>query len=226
MKPATRNDLTPEESQRRAEIEPQIKRNIKNCIETGALLREMSDRRLYRNTHSTFKEYVEEVYGIAVRTAYELVDHADVIGSLPDECANFAQTATPSQTRVLKKVPAEKRANVIKDAKAKADSEGKDLTASHIKDAADTEVMPDQETPEQNTANRDGSCADTQARPVFVLRFEKVIECLDSCKSEAVLFQKRKTDCSPGALEDLAFRVGLAQAAILSEAKRMKEAQT
>lgn len=165
MKPATRNDLTPEESQRRAEIEPQIKRNIKNCIETGALLREMSDRRLYRNTHSTFKEYVEEVYGIAVRTAYELVDHADVIGSLPDECANFAQTATPSQTRALKKVPAEKRANVIKDAKAKADSEGKDLTASHIKDAADTEVMPDQETPEQNTANRDGSCADTQARP-------------------------------------------------------------
>jgi len=115
---ALKTPLTPEEKKRLAELEAIIIPGIVDCLKIGNALREISDSRLYRESHTTFKEYVKDTYSIGVRTAYELVEHSEIVEQVKNECATFAQTATPRQTRELKKVPKEKRAKVIELASA------------------------------------------------------------------------------------------------------------
>jgi hypothetical protein len=68
--------LSPAESARLAELEPIIERGMAGFVEVGNALLEISDRRLYRGTHSTFKEYVEDKWKLSVSRAYQLCDAA------------------------------------------------------------------------------------------------------------------------------------------------------
>jgi hypothetical protein len=134
MKLTTKNTLTPEEAKRRAELETVIVPGLKNCIEVGAALRAMSDERLYRSTHSSFKDYVEETYKVSVRRAYELVEAAEVVQSLPESVRNSAHL-NAGQASELAKAPKAKRAEVLKRAMVHASAAGKPVTAKLISQA-------------------------------------------------------------------------------------------
>jgi hypothetical protein len=139
MKLSPKTPLTPAQKNRRAELEVIVKRGIGSCLDTAIALQEISDERYYRDTHSTFKDYMLDVWGMEVRKAYQLIEHADMVKSLPAECATVAQTITPRATRVLKKVAPEDRAQVIEMAAEK--TAGKP-TEKAIKEAA-AELCPE-----------------------------------------------------------------------------------
>lgn len=101
--------LSDDERRHLAELEPIIERGLANFIEVGNALLEVSDQRLYRETHSTFKEYVENKWKISVRQAYRLCESAEVV-----ECVQLV--TTESQARELANVPVTERPKVLKAA--------------------------------------------------------------------------------------------------------------
>lgn len=121
--------LTATESQELAQCEAVIRAGIQSFVDVGNALLRISDGRLYRQTHSTFKEYIEQTYKMSVRKAYQLCEQVEVINELKEAdpvCANVAQ----SHAAELAKAPKGQRAEVLKKAQALAgDSK---LTAAHI----------------------------------------------------------------------------------------------
>ncbi len=60
-------------SRRLTELETQIQRNVSAI---GLALREIRDRRLYRETHPTFESYLEKRWGYSRSHGYRLINHA------------------------------------------------------------------------------------------------------------------------------------------------------
>ena len=56
-----------------------IKRGLKTFADVGNALLAIRDAGLYRENHTTFEEYCKERWGIARRTAYQLMDGAKVV---------------------------------------------------------------------------------------------------------------------------------------------------
>jgi hypothetical protein len=117
--------LSPAESARLAELEPIIESGLKNVFEVGKALREIRDERLYRQTHSTFAEYVEDRWKMSVRQAYRLIEATETVNGLPAQCAQLV--TNESQARELTKIEPENRAEVLK-----AVSENGKVTAKAI----------------------------------------------------------------------------------------------
>jgi hypothetical protein len=139
MKPSVKSELTPEESSRLSELEPIIESGMRSFVDVGNALLEISDKRLYRATHSSFKEYVSTKWKMSVAHAYRLAEAAEIVSALPSPVGDTV--TSERQARELKKVPAEKRAKVIKAA-----SQDGPPTAEKIKAAA-LEVMPPEPPP-------------------------------------------------------------------------------
>jgi hypothetical protein len=106
-----KHQLSPAEADRLAELEPIIERGLATFYEVGSALLEISDQRLYRRTHSSFKDYVQDKWKMCVRHAYRLCESAEVIKSLPAECVQLV--TSESQVRELAKVPADERVEVL-----------------------------------------------------------------------------------------------------------------
>ena len=60
-------ELTEEEQSDRLHLERKVERAF---YEAGRALRELRDRRLYRNTHKTFENYVKDRFGFGRITAH------------------------------------------------------------------------------------------------------------------------------------------------------------
>jgi hypothetical protein len=84
------DDLAPElsapEKQRLTELEGIIEENMKAFIQVGMALKEIKDKRLYRQQYNNFKLYVKNEWDITGTHAYRLIDAAtvvDVLKSVP-----------------------------------------------------------------------------------------------------------------------------------------------
>lgn len=129
--------LTAEEEARLAECEAIIKVGLQNFVETGSALKEISDNRLYRKTHSDFDSYVKELWQMNARQAYRLIESADVVKQL-ESVTNLSQTQiNPNQARALGKIPPAERAAVLE----KVSGQGK-VTARAIQEAIEVERPP------------------------------------------------------------------------------------
>jgi len=73
------DDLTPEEERQRLFWERKVERAF---YEAGTALKELRDRRLYRSTHKTFEEYVQDRFGMKRAHSYRLIDAAAVVDNL------------------------------------------------------------------------------------------------------------------------------------------------
>ncbi len=157
----TKGPLTKAEQERLAELEPIIERHILGFKECGKALAEVSDRRLYRGTHSTFKEWVEAKYEMTAARAYQLIEASEVIRALPPEMSTMVDNER--QARELAKVEPEKRAKVIEVASSK----GK-ITAKTIRQAANPDAVP----PPSGSRLTCDSCGETfgddsDAEPIY-----------------------------------------------------------
>lgn len=139
-----KSKLTPEEAARLEELEPMIELGIGNFVEVGMALVEISDRRLYRQTHSSFESYCQERWSMSARHAYRLCEAAEAVKSLPAKCDQLV--TVESQARELSKAAPEQREAVLQEAA----SEGP-VTANAIKKAVQRRKSPapePEETPE------------------------------------------------------------------------------
>ena len=85
MPPADPNmPMSEREKARLAELESVVFRNFRAAYEFWAALREISRKRLYRETAPTFEKYTKLVFGIAKTQAYGYIAAADVSDLLSD----------------------------------------------------------------------------------------------------------------------------------------------
>lgn len=73
------DDLTPDEERQRLFWERKVERAF---YEAGTALKELRDRRLYRSTHKTFEEYVQDRFGMKQSRSYQLIEATGVVDNL------------------------------------------------------------------------------------------------------------------------------------------------
>jgi hypothetical protein len=140
------------EKKRLTELETVVTTNFKAFYEVGSALREISNSLLYRETHTTFADYVKDLWDMARCRAYQMIDAADIVDRLipfsPEiemstngrqngDAQNFGQTKlvpqNERQARALAKYPEEKQIEIWRQALKTADGR---ITAAHIKKTA------------------------------------------------------------------------------------------
>ena len=131
--------LAATERDRLSELEPIIERGMTSFVEVGNALLEISDRRLYRETHATFAEYCETKWRMSARRAYQLCEAAEVVNALPENVNNCSQSqiTNEGQARELSRVEPARRVQVLEAASANGP-----VTAASIRAAAEAEAKP------------------------------------------------------------------------------------
>ncbi|MFN6559473.1 MAG: hypothetical protein RMY28_006650 [Nostoc sp. ChiSLP01] len=76
-------ELTEQEQSDRLHLERKVERAF---FEAGKALAELRDRRLYRSTHRTFKEYCRDRFGFSRRQPYHLMEAAVIFDNLVEKC--------------------------------------------------------------------------------------------------------------------------------------------
>ena len=117
-----------------------IRKGKKAFIEVGLALAEIRNKTLFRQEFKTFTEYCECKWGIKKAYANQLIQSADAVGKLPKEAATIV--ANQEQGRAIAGVPESDRAQVLEAASKQAESEGRDMTARDITDAASEQEPP------------------------------------------------------------------------------------
>ena len=87
-------ELSFEEERDRLRLERQVERAF---YQAGIALKELRDRRLYRSTHKTFKEYCQDRFGFTRSHPYRLIDAAIVIDNLVQMSPNGRQNNSESE---------------------------------------------------------------------------------------------------------------------------------
>ncbi len=126
------------------ELETIIKDNFLSFYKVGCALKEISEARLYRETHKTFEAYCKELWDVNRRHAYRLIDSAKVVENLCPIGHKRAEMssdilliadenkipANEGQARPLTKLPQEQQIEAWQEAVRTA-PEGK-ITARHV----------------------------------------------------------------------------------------------
>lgn len=89
------NELSYEEQKEREYLERIVERKF---YEAGKALQTLRDKKLYRNTHSSFDEYVRYRFGYKRTHSYQLIDAAKVVDNL--KCPPLADILPTSEKQV------------------------------------------------------------------------------------------------------------------------------
>ena len=89
--------LTDSEERDRLFLERKVERAF---YEAGKALSEIRDRRLYRNTHKTFEEYVKSRFCMKQSRSYQLIDAAGVVDNLSSKVPQIVEVSTESTDKV------------------------------------------------------------------------------------------------------------------------------
>ena len=90
-------ELTPEEESDRLNLERKVERAF---YEAGSALLQLRDRRLYRSTHNSFEEYVQDRFGMKRAHSYRLIEAALVVDNLEAKCLplGYKPESPPTQS--------------------------------------------------------------------------------------------------------------------------------
>lgn len=127
-----KESLTSVESERLAALERDIEAGQRTFIKMGTALAEIRDNRLYKSQFKTFEEYCREKWNFSRAHAYRLIDAAEIAEKL----SPVGDILTERVARELVKVPKDQRKEIYKSALAKANCEGRKLTANDISDTS------------------------------------------------------------------------------------------
>ena len=123
-----------------ASYETVIEQGLESFVEVGNALAAIRDRRLYRAEFSTFEAYCQDKWSLTRRHVNRLVAAAEVT---EDVGPMGPKPTSERQSRPLKQVPKEQRAEVWQDAveSAPKDESGKPaVTAKHVQAAVDKKL--------------------------------------------------------------------------------------
>ncbi len=122
-------ELSPEEEADRQRLEERVERAF---YESGLALKELRDRRLYRNTHKSFEQYCQDKFGYERRYPYYLIDAVDVVDNLRTISAQILPNKE-TQVRPLIKLKQDEQCQIWQAAVEQAG--GKVPLARIVKDA-------------------------------------------------------------------------------------------
>lgn len=88
------NALTTDEAADRAKHERTISQGMQSFVDVGIALREIRDRRLFRDTHPTFEEYLEGKWEMSLPRAKQFIVAAEVETEVSPPPAKNCETAT------------------------------------------------------------------------------------------------------------------------------------
>lgn len=112
--------------------EDTIQSGLKDFVRVGLALQDIRDRRLYRAEFDTFEEYCERRWDLRKTAAYQKMNSANLVR----EMSAIADIQNEGQARALLPVEANRRAAVFEEARSRAESEGRPVTALDIKKVA------------------------------------------------------------------------------------------
>ena len=102
-----KESLTVEEMRERLRLERKVERAF---LEAGLALQVLRDKRLWRSTHYSFKEYCSDRFGFSKSQSYRLIDAVEISKNIYGEVPNWGQNKTlvlataESQLRPLKRL--------------------------------------------------------------------------------------------------------------------------
>ncbi|MEX2598511.1 MAG: hypothetical protein WD533_02535 [Dehalococcoidia bacterium] len=118
--------------------EATIERGLATFVEVGEALEAIRAGRLYRAAHDTFEDYCRARWGLDRTYAHRVMAAAEVSRMLPIGNKPTAE----SQARPMVGLPVEQAQEAWSMANATAASEGKRVTARHVKQAAQVYRVP------------------------------------------------------------------------------------
>ncbi len=127
-----KNLLTEEERIERDHLENTVQQAF---VIAGDALKQLRDKRLYRETHDNFESYVKDRFDFSKRNAYYLIDAVEVVNNLKSEQFVHSTLVLPTtefQCRPLAKLPPEQQRQVWRTAVEKA--KGKVPSARIVKE--------------------------------------------------------------------------------------------
>jgi len=151
MKPImATSSLTTIESAELAQREAVIAKGVDTFREVGEALQAIRDQRLYRAEFGTFAEYCEKKWQMSRIHAHRMIEASEIVSVLP-----MGNKITTERTaREVAKIEPAKRAEVVEFAAAKAEAEGRKLTARDISEAAPVKKSPVKQPPAQTVAEK------------------------------------------------------------------------
>lgn len=131
--------MTEQERQLRDKAEQAVKRGLQavaSVREAGRALNVLKSRELWRDTHDSWREYVEQTFRISARRAHQLYEFSQFSDAVADFIGTTGTEVTLSERalRPLADVPAEQLQETI--AEAVAESGGGEPTPAAIRKAA------------------------------------------------------------------------------------------
>lgn len=128
--------LTEAERRKFNDLDGIIRKGLQTFAEVGASLAIVRDQRLYREEYDSFEAYCQDRCGWSANRAGRLIEAHEVVTGLVAENVPIGTIRNEAQARELLPVPPKKRAVVVAEAKAGADSDGKPVTAERIRETA------------------------------------------------------------------------------------------
>jgi hypothetical protein len=119
------------EQERLRELEAVVDRGVRTFVEVGLALGEIRDRRLYRETHATFEDYLRERWRMSRPRAYELMRGAQAV----EVVSAMADIEPPPNARVARELaPLLDEPEVLREAWAELrDEYGDRITAADVR---------------------------------------------------------------------------------------------
>lgn len=202
------NSLTISDRKRLQKLESIINEGLLTFIRVGSALREIRDRRLYRDTHSSFDSYCRERFGIGRHYAYRQIRGAQVTRLLGDvdSCQHLDRLpANEAQARPLTSLAPEEAREAWSLAIDLAD--GEQPTSVEVQEAVDL-IAEGEEEADADDAGESihfSSVDDEWLTPSSVVsRVEEVLgeisldPCAASHASPAVPAEARFTEAEDG----------------------------
>lgn len=103
-----------------------VSKGLDTTIEVGIALREIRDRKLFLEECGSFQEFCEKNWNVTRQRAYQLIDSADVVASLPPSVSTMV--VTERAARALQDVPEAQRAEVVERAAETGHVNGASIT--------------------------------------------------------------------------------------------------
>ena len=127
-----KESLTLVESERLVALERDIEAGQQTYVKTGNALAEIRDKGLYKAKFKTFDDYCRKKWGFKRAYAYKLIEAAAIATGL----STVGYIPSERVAREIGKVPKVQCKEIYKSALAKANCEGRKLTAKDISDTS------------------------------------------------------------------------------------------
>ncbi|HCE46186.1 MAG TPA: hypothetical protein DET40_21790 [Lentisphaeria bacterium] len=133
------NVLTVEEERKLEECEAVLAKGIDTIAEMAEALKQIKERKLYRRTHSNFKDYCKAKWDKSAVRIYQIINSGEVAKRVNNCLQSGVKSPKEAHLRELGRLPEEQQAQAWDEA-VKNTPEGEKTTAKDVKAVVDSKL--------------------------------------------------------------------------------------